>query len=96
MQPVQGDQNAVGLVVEDERNDQTRVGADTEPAETVLIKTRAVEIHLQALRSPCTQRSAGDRVSHGDSLSDQTRRPTSGCRGNHELAAVLGSRPPRS
>jgi hypothetical protein len=39
VQPVQGDQNAVGLIAKDERNDQAGISADSELTETVLVKS---------------------------------------------------------
>jgi hypothetical protein len=49
-QPTEADQDAVGLVLEDEQDDQCSLGCHPEPAETVLIKARAVELILQPLR----------------------------------------------
>ena len=53
-----------------------------------MVKARAVELDLQAVRRARAQRRAGDRVGQRDPLSDQTRRPVSGRGGDDELAAV--------
>lgn len=88
VQPVQGDQNGVGLVVKDERNDQAGIRADSEAAETVLVKASAVEIDLQAVRRAREQRRAGDRISEDDPRSEQTRGSVSGRSGDDELGAI--------
>jgi hypothetical protein len=74
--------------VEDQRDDQSGIGADTAPAEAVLVKASTVEIDLQPVRRTGPQRRAGDRVGQRDPLSDQAVWALSGGSGHDQLGAA--------
>ncbi len=71
LERVEREQHAVRLVAEDERHDEPALAADAEPADPVLLETRAVELLLEPLRPARAQRRARDRVLERDPGADQ-------------------------
>lgn len=83
------DQRPVGSTSKHERDDQLVAGAEAEPAETVLLKPRAVEPVGQPRRLAGAQRRAGDGVLETQSDAEEPLRKVAGAGGDHQIAVAL-------